>query len=74
VWHSDGSWRYDGWEARIECVPPCEGTPDAGVASISMEEGCNGINTTLYVYGNHYDVNGVDFTGYTYQWQESALE
>ncbi len=72
VFDSDGASHEYGWEARWECVPPCSGTPDGGVASISMEQGCTGISTTLYVFCEDYDQNGDIAAGYSYQWQESS--
>ncbi len=72
VFESDGAVNESGWEARWECVPPCSGTPNGGIASISMEQGCTGISTTLYVFCEDYDQNGDEAAGYYYQWQESS--
>ncbi len=69
---ADGLIRDDGWEARFECVPPCTGTPDGGSVNLSMDQGCSGINTTIYFYGVGYDVNGMEYSGYSYQWQVST--
>jgi gliding motility-associated-like protein len=65
---SDGSSTDDGWEASITCLPPCVGTPYAGIAEISLSEGCTGytMNVDLSAYAYSDNIGGI-----VYQWQSS---
>jgi len=65
VFSSDGSVVNPGWDATLNCVTACAGTPVAGATASTDSTVCSGADFTLSLSGASIA------SGISYQWQSS---